>query len=330
MFFHCDSINQFLTLLCFWRSSLIFICSSLLIFDEIGLFYFFFCFAGFPYSVPTMFPVLESPSPPVLTTKEIIMFHEIDRNVYYRLVIDLVRDPAESMRVMALWLWLETFRCTGLIDNIYKLPIFLTNIFADEAMICLNFLTNYNPLFGDHIELPLTKTLLGHNMSLNFFALNREEAIAGITKCWRETCLRALLDLMQMAIDMKAAQDLAETQLAMSSIEPGFSHLNLHPRFVNPPEAVHPDDRTMFATFSKGYPVPESDILEFFKIVYGDCVESLHMQSVQKGEQALFARIVFYTPDIIPVVLDGDETAKFTIKGRHMWVRKFISKRRIS
>lgn len=286
-----------------------------------------------------MFPIIEAAPPPALTLEEINMYHEMDRNLYSHLATYLRRDPLESMRVMALWLWLEKSGFNNFVKTISTLPNFLINEIADETMICINFLTNSNSFnsFPHQIDLPLTQSLLGDDMSLNFFSLNREKAILGIRKAWTETCLRALQDLMQLATERNAARALAETQLAMSSIvERGFSRLNLNnfdrfsPRFENPPEAVHPDDRTMFVTFSKGYPVPERDIREFFNMMFGDCIESLHMQDVRIGEQSLYARIVFYTPDVLGAVLNGEDKAKFTIKGRHMWMRKFVSKRRRS
>lgn len=283
----------------------------------------------------TLFPIIEADPFPVLTLEEIQMFHEMDRNLYSVLTKDLWRDPLESMRVMALWLWLERFGFKNVVKCISTLPHVLINEIAEEAMTCINYLTN-SYLFNlslEQIDLPITQFLLGNDVSLDFFSLNRGAAILGMGKALTEVCLRALTDLVQQATERNAARALAETQITMSSfIEPGFSRLNLN-NFdrINPLfEAVHPDDRTMFVTFSKGYPVPERDIREFFNVMYGDCIESLHMQDVQFGEQSLYARIVFYTPDVIEAVLNGMEKAKFTIKGRHMWMRKFIPKRRRS
>ncbi|KAL0333693.1 UNVERIFIED_CONTAM: hypothetical protein Sangu_1525500 [Sesamum angustifolium] len=82
--------------------------------------------------------------------------------------------------------------------------------------------------------------------------------------------------------------------------------------------------RTMFATFSKGYPVTETEVRQFFTRMFGNCIESFHMQEVGPDEQPLYARIVFHRPSFIQVILNGDTKAKFTINGKHVWMRQFI------
>ncbi|KAL3579272.1 hypothetical protein D5086_020776 [Populus alba] len=44
---------------------------------------------------------------PMVSPEEFKIFHTIDRTLYTRLVVNLNRDPADSMQVMALWIWLE-------------------------------------------------------------------------------------------------------------------------------------------------------------------------------------------------------------------------------
>ncbi|KAL2458883.1 uncharacterized protein Fot_55446 [Forsythia ovata] len=87
---------------------------------------------------------------------------------------------------------------------------------------------------------------------------------------------------------------------------------------------VPPEDRTMFVTFSRGYPVAEREVRHFFSTNFGDCIESFHMQEVRPHEQPLYARVVFLKPSFIPEILDGTEKAKFTINGKHVWMRKFV------
>ena len=78
----------------------------------------------------------------------------------------------------------------------------------------------------------------------------------------------------------------------------------------------------------KDCPVYEWEVREFFTRTYGDCIESLHMQQVLlPNEQSLFARIVCHSASAIEVILNGMNKAKFTINGKHVWVRKFVPKR---
>nr|GMD54434.1 Rho guanine nucleotide exchange factor [Ipomoea batatas] len=87
------------------------------------------------------------------------------------------------------------------------------------------------------------------------------------------------------------------------------------------------EKRKMFATFFKGHPVFEWEHWGYFNRMFGDCVESISMQVVVKpNEQSLFALIVFTSSAIVDLVLRGLKKAKFTIKGKHVWMRKFILK----
>lgn len=54
------------------------------------------------------------------------------------------------------------------------------------------------------------------------------------------------------------------------------------------------------------------------------------MQKVKPHEQALYARIVFVAPEIIEFILEDEFIAKFSINGKHVWMRKFIPKTRNS
>ncbi|KAK6273692.1 hypothetical protein POUND7_010775 [Theobroma cacao] len=143
---------------------------------------------------------------------------------------------------------------------------------------------------------------------------------------------------MQHAIERNATRSLADSQKVMShslqqpTVQPGLPQVGFGPGAdVELPwtqeSEVPPDDRTMFVTFSKGYPVHEWEVREFFTRAYGDCIESLHMQEVPPDEQSLFARIVFRSESAIEIILSGMSKAKFTINGKHVWARKFVPKR---
>ncbi|XP_010253844.1 PREDICTED: uncharacterized protein LOC104594993 [Nelumbo nucifera] len=92
-------------------------------------------------------------------------------------------------------------------------------------------------------------------------------------------------------------------------------------------EEVPPDDRTMFITFSKGYPLSEREVIDFFKSNYGDCIEAIRMQEVPPSMQPLFARLVFRSASTIAMILDGKDKVKFVINGKHVWARIFVPKR---
>ncbi|XP_059431695.1 uncharacterized protein LOC132165230 [Corylus avellana] len=247
-----------------------------------------------------------------VSQEEFNIFHSIDRQLYTILVVNLWRDPVESMQVMALWLWLERLGYDSVVKKMLSLPQILVNELADEAIICLNCI--HNNLISSSSEsndIPLTQTLMEKEISLQFFLENRLNGIAGLTKIMNDVCIRALLDLMQQAIERNAGRHGAGDMV--------------QPR--TPGADVPADDRTMFVTFSKGYPVQEWEVRDFFGRSYGDCVESLHMQEVQPHQQALFARIIFHKATTMEMILRGMGKVKFSINGKHVWARKFVPKR---
>uniref|UniRef100_A0A7N0UC32 Uncharacterized protein n=1 Tax=Kalanchoe fedtschenkoi TaxID=63787 RepID=A0A7N0UC32_KALFE len=90
---------------------------------------------------------------------------------------------------------------------------------------------------------------------------------------------------------------------------------------------VPPDDRTIFLTFSKGYPISENEVREFFTRRNGDVIEAIYMQEVPPEDQILYARMVIKSPALIDVILGGvDVKAKFAINGKHVWGRKYVKK----
>nr|POE90794.1 hypothetical protein CFP56_23089 [Quercus suber] len=120
---------------------------------------------------------------------------------------------------------------------------------------------------------------------------------------------------MQQAVERNASQSVAESQMVLSPpIHHSLAHHGLCHVGLGGDDLIQPrrlgneipiDDRTMFFTFSKGYPVQEWEIREFFTRSYGDCIESLHVQEAQPHQQELFARIIFQTASTMEMILSG-------------------------
>ncbi|CAF1929691.1 unnamed protein product [Brassica napus] len=92
-------------------------------------------------------------------------------------------------------------------------------------------------------------------------------------------------------------------------------------------EVTPADDRTVFLTFSKGYPISESEVRVHFTRKFGEVIEAIVMQQVQENEQPLFARMVLkmeYASKIEEIVTPMNKN-KFTIDGKHVLVRKFFA-----
>ncbi|GAB2228947.1 hypothetical protein Droror1_Dr00023081 [Drosera rotundifolia] len=85
-------------------------------------------------------------------------------------------------------------------------------------------------------------------------------------------------------------------------------------------------ERTIFLTFSKGYPISHHEVHDFFNGLFGDVIEAIQMQEVGEGEQALYAKLVVCNASMIQVILDGQSKVKFSINGKHAWARKYVRK----
>jgi len=96
-------------------------------------------------------------------------------------------------------------------------------------------------------------------------------------------------------------------------------------RFGVDDDDVPPEERTIFLTFSKGYPISEDEVHAFFTRRFGNFIEEIIMQDVAEGEQVLYARMVCKTPEVIDRICGGNK-AKYSINGKHVWARKYVKK----
>ncbi|KAI5415282.1 uncharacterized protein LOC127135140 [Lathyrus oleraceus] len=311
-------------------------------------------------SSPSASASSSSPSTLVNVSQEdFLLFHKMDRELYTILVTNLSRDPAESMHLLAMWLWLERVGFHNVVKKIMTLPVILINEVADESIICFScFNTNANnnaylialassssSSSGESNDIPLLQSLLQEEISLKFFYEFRLEATRAIERTRQEVCSRALTDIMQQAMMRNSAERMVENSVWFGSIGPAnlqFGPVGIASAMAQVQQPtnsavvvgggegggiVPADARTLFVTFSKGYRVEEWEVREFFTMAYGDCVEALFMQETPPNEQALFARIVFRKANTIDMILRGATKAKFSINGKHVWARKFVPKR---
>ncbi|KAF7811604.1 uncharacterized protein G2W53_032580 [Senna tora] len=88
------------------------------------------------------------------------------------------------------------------------------------------------------------------------------------------------------------------------------------------------DERTIFLTFSKGYPISEAEVRDYFSRRFGDIIEGIYMQEVNLMEQPLYARLVVRSNaiNVIDVFLEGTGKVKFCINRKHVWAWKYVRK----
>ncbi|KAF6134755.1 hypothetical protein GIB67_002156 [Kingdonia uniflora] len=247
----------------------------------------------------------------IITTAELHFFHSVDRQIFNRLVIDLSRDIAESKNVIALWSWFEEVGFGDFGQSVLRLKNSLLQSVADEAKNCLICMQLPSlPLlpFNPTLPLPLAKLLSGMDISLQYVFDNRDHAQYWITKSVNDTLDQVFDDII------------AIVPFARAMRKP------LPPTPVGP---VSKDERTLFMTFSRGYPITKSEIRNSLTWMHGDCIESIQMQDVRSimyVSHTLFAIVILRSASVLPKILGGQEMRKFTINGKHAFARIYVPK----
>ncbi|KAK4274429.1 hypothetical protein QN277_017649 [Acacia crassicarpa] len=276
-----------------------------------------------------------------ITETHIQLFHKIDRDVFCCLLLKLSLEPSQCLLIMSLWLWLENVGYPNVVPQLVRLSNPLLNAMAKEAQACLRCLGDDNPRIPRGGGLPLTSTLLEKEISLQLFHLKRFTAIAGIKSVLNNVSVRIFSDILHNVLSIHDG---------IRSI-PGFPH----PVFGNvtmplpirklPPELwwyddfdqhsvswtnrpsddVRDEDKTMFLTFSRGFPVSEDEVLQLFTTNFGESsVQMINMGEPDVvNEQPLFATLVLDSVATLDLILMGKRIAKFKINGKHIWARKY-------
>ncbi|KAL6906385.1 hypothetical protein ACP4OV_003986 [Aristida adscensionis] len=297
---------------------------------------------------------------------ELLMFHKLERDLFHRLVHDLAQDPATMRWVIAFWLWLESVGHHDFIRRLSALPGPVVTRFVEEAVACLRHLACGGGGGGGVLarrlggaaaagrSLPCTNALLAAPIDgVAYFDACRDEAVEGVVSVYRDVCL-VVCDVGSATFvpsDVSAARAIsppgraATTQPQQMPIGPPARAapammMPMPPSWsLNPmaspwipieTQSLLPEDyRSLFITFSRGYPISKEDIVEFFNSVFGPCVEAVMVERPPPGQLPVYGRLVLRNASMIPVVLDGRQTAKFLINGRHLWARIYVPSSRL-
>jgi hypothetical protein len=263
----------------------------------------------------------------MISTEELHRYHKIDRDIFSRLVIKFKRDPAESLLVMAVWLWLEDKGYPNIVVKMVGLSDAIVGALANEAVLCFKSCLESNAprVAAGGGGIPLTSVLMERDVSLQMFSQNRFTAISGIKSFLNNVCCHVFADILQRVLDPGASQANLNHPLFGAMITTNSSGFLTGGIWDWQPadHGVSEDDRTMFLTFSRGFPVLEEEVKGVFTELYGDCVESVQMETVPSGEQPLYARMVLRCVTIVDRILNGKRISKFRVNGKHIWARKY-------
>ncbi|KAK2404504.1 hypothetical protein QL285_053837 [Trifolium repens] len=136
--------------------------------------------------------------------------YQNERELYEILVIKLSRDPMESMKLLALWLWLEDVEYGNVVNKIYSLPSYtIINELADEGVTCLNCI-NTNMIHSssefNEDDIPQMCCLMDKEISLKMLYENKVWAKQEVDKMLKNVCMVALGDIMDR-VNMKIIGD---------------------------------------------------------------------------------------------------------------------------
>ncbi|KAL8160540.1 hypothetical protein V2J09_002077 [Rumex salicifolius] len=273
-----------------------------------------------------------------ITLAELHQSHVSDRHTLYRLLFTLRRDPAESLLVMSVWAWIDGLGYDVTLSS--ALPGEADSVLdalADEAVLCLNCLQSKIPSGGG--RLPLTSRIAhAPDLNLTCFTRNKYTAIYSIKSVFKNVCPWIFSDVVLHALGNRAHQFRSPFGAVVISCPRhatfGSAELVTRPLSCQIPlsgiwgwrfrHQAPKDERTIFLTFSQGFPVVEREVLQLFASKFGyECVESLKMGIRDPYTQTLFAKMVVGSLAYMDRILNGHYLTKFQINGKHIWARKF-------
>ncbi|XP_028790662.1 uncharacterized protein LOC114746601 [Neltuma alba] len=299
---------------------------------------------------------VDSTSKVIITEQDFKNFHGIDRKLFLRLVANIGQEPRQASMFMALFLWLEkTTKDFKLVSKLLQWPdALLTDLTNEAALIftCIHSTDQYcfikNDVNFKYHDLPLTQKITNSGINLHFVHQNGVGIKQAIMELMNNVCDRAFDDIVVQYCLLQKRAEKEHTSYMMKQ-RGGYNVNDGFEVAVVPPQAqplqvvteglgdasgerkemvVAADDRTIFLTFSKGYPISESEIREFFSRRYGDMIEAVLMQEAESvGGQPLYARLVL-RPEFMHVmeaIIEGTtRKSKFCINGKHLWARKYV------
>ncbi|XP_071721752.1 uncharacterized protein [Rutidosis leptorrhynchoides] len=199
-----------------------------------------------------------------------------------------MRPAGEALLVIATWLCLEEMGYSNIFETLIQKDLHTLSCITEEAtsiLNCLQFKPVKPVLLGNDGVLILTTNLTSKLLTIRMISLN------------------------------SSFQAIKDDEWSNENDDRIWRW--------NPALGVCADDRTMFLTFSKGFPVIEEELRELFTKKFGDCIDKVEMQKTNDNQQTLFAKLVLHSTITIDLILMDEPKAKFKINKKHVWARKY-------
>lgn len=193
-----------------------------------------------------------------ITREEFNAFHKFERDLFTRIVISLRRDISLSFEIMCFLIYLEkSVFMSKLIFNLVSLPDLFINTVIDEVVMCLRCLSYENfPTFVaslrniNSLSIPWIRRMTRQNITLGVIHQKREDILLEMKKHLTNICYPAFEDMMHTSSHFLCGQQATTNHAAGTSNVEG--------------QQLTAEDRTVFLTFSKGYPISEVEVYEYF------------------------------------------------------------------
>ncbi|KAL2492429.1 Uncharacterized protein Adt_28057 [Abeliophyllum distichum] len=273
-----------------------------------------------------------------------VQFYDTEKNLFKRMA-KMGVDAELLKKIVSFWLWLESHGVKEILKKIGFQDDKIVALVSLEAETALTALENHNlPVLhsSSKICLHVTSNVVS-NGSLNHL----EEILEDKNKAWngisqllngvfrnifdseqRGRRTAKLGEIVQKLFQPNENSDDLDNVSNDSELNPlGSSRLNPLAKVWRPKSD---EDRSLYITFSHGFPLSPRQIHFYFTWLYGDCLERVYVHH-QRNMTAppCFGRIVFkkwwwWLPESI---LMGQEQVRFhNVFGRSLWCKKFQPK----
>ncbi|KMT15882.1 hypothetical protein BVRB_3g055700 [Beta vulgaris subsp. vulgaris] len=140
-----------------------------------------------------------------ITQEEFFAFHNIDRQLFSRLVLNLRREPSVAMQAAALWLWLERLNMAQYVVTILTYPDTVFEALIEETLLCLRAAESHEWFYTTD-DVPMVQSIVGKHrdgVNLRFFHENRIIVLLGVGTIIQQICIRAFQDFIQFLMMCK-------------------------------------------------------------------------------------------------------------------------------
>ncbi|KAF2309953.1 hypothetical protein GH714_005772 [Hevea brasiliensis] len=298
------------------------------------------------------------------TFEALAAVHEHARSVFCRLM-GIGRVAEESLKVIAFWMWLDCRGFQNIITMLSSRDDKFLSLVSDEAVAVLSSLQITNSTISPNL-MRITLTLAPRFLSPSVILSDKEKVLKGINDICREAyCVLFYGFLKERGFEFgrggeeETVEEITEwlepsgegssnEKTLFSGVDDNWSpysageterslpllpsssvgsNLNPFAKEWNPiTERASEEDRCLFFTFSKGYPLTENKIIDFFTAKYGPCVERVYVHwpcpRRRNRRSALFGKVVFKAFCVAFVILSGKNEAKFKVDGKPLWCKR--------